>query len=426
MALTDGRREIVIAEDALEFLGAFVARRSWVRTLVVMDANTEEVAGRRVVKALPAKVNDVSVISFGERSGLLANEASVGRVEEALLATGGDSLVSVGSGVLTDITRYVASRSGREFIAVPTAASQDGYASSVAAMEFRGMKKTFPAVAPVAIFAEPSTIAAAPLVMTRSGLGDLLGKATSRVDWLASHALWGEAFSPEIADRMSGALVAAAKNVEAILTHSPESIASLLRGLIESGIAMAIVGNSRPASGAEHHVSHFFDLLAAQRLRPHAPHGLQVGYAAHFVMALQRFAFGGEIAEIEVPGEASRQGEERTWFAGHDDEVEAVLDEKRRFRADHLSAWPASASAWQEVRAQLSEALAIFPLVERALLAAGIPPTPGFLDVDGTMLRAALRSANRLRARYTVLDFLEGQGLLDAAIDKVLAPESAR
>lgn len=412
--------EIVIAEDALERLGGYVARRGWTQTLVVMDTNTADAAGSRVLAQLSAEKNRASAFCFAERTGLLADESSVARLEGALAKSVSDSIVVVGSGVLTDITRYVASHARREFISVPTAASQDGYASGVAAMEFGGMKKTFTAVAPIAIFAEPSTIAAAPIEMTRSGVGDLLGKATSRVDWLASHALWGEAFFPAVERRVTSALVDAATHVDAILGGSEGSIARLLRGLIDSGIAMAIVGSSRPASGSEHHVSHFFDLAAARGLRPHAPHGLQVGYACHFAMALQRFAFGGEVGQIALPDEPRARNEAREWFVGHDDEVEAVLDEKRRFQSEHAEAWPTTPSAWRDVKAGVDEAMSTFPLVKKALLVASIPTTPGFLDVDETILRAALRYANRLRARYTVLDFLEGQGLLDSAIDAVL------
>ena len=92
----------------------------------------------------------------------------------------------MGSGVITDITRYAAHLEDRDFVSVPTAASMDGYASGVAAMEFGGVKVTYPARAPLAIFADPAVLAAAPAELTRSGLGDLLGKATARIDWLAA------------------------------------------------------------------------------------------------------------------------------------------------------------------------------------------------------------------------------------------------
>lgn len=41
------------------------------------------------------------------------------------------------------------------------------------------------------------------------------------------------------------------------------------------------------------------------------------------------------------------------------------------------------------------------------------------------MLRAGLRYGGRLRARYTVVDFLEGQGVLEQALDEALSPDAA-
>jgi hypothetical protein len=67
--------------------------------------------------------------------------------------------------------------------------------------------------------------------------------------------------------------------------------------------------------------------------------------------------------------------------------------------------------------------MGVFPLIAEALSVARIPSEPGFLDLDASTLKATFRWANRIRARYTVLDFLEGQGRLDEAIDAVLSPE---
>jgi len=338
--------------------------------------------------------------------------------------TAADSLIAVGSGVITDITRYVAHRSGREFVSVPTAASMDGYASGVAAMEFHGMKATFPAVCPVAIFADPETVAAAPPDMTRSGVGDLLGKATARVDWLLAHALWGEGYCAEVEARVVGAVVETASRVDEILDRSPQAVPLLLSGLVESGVAMAMVGNSRPASGCEHHASHFWDLLAAQGHRPHGPHGLQVGYATRFAMRLQRFALDGSVAKLTTPRpvpDGAGAGAPGSWFAGHGAEVRAVMDAKRRFASDHESAWPRTAAAWRAARAQAGAAMDLFGLVTAALDAARIPAEPGFLGLDRATLETTFRVANRIRARYTVLDFLEGQNRLGEAVEAALA-----
>ena len=234
---------------------------------------------------------------FERRSGLDATPEAVERARAEL--ADGRVPVAVGAGVITDVVRYAAHTLGRDFVSVPTAASMDGYASSVAPLMLDGVKVTYPARSPRAIFADPRVVAAAPAELTRSGLGDLLGKATARVDWLAAHLLYGEPFSEPAAARMLDALSFATANAESVLAGDPAAVTGLLEGLIESGIAMAIVGSSRPASGCEHHASHFWDLLAARGLRPHAPHGLQVGYATRFAMRLQRFAFGGGVPALE-------------------------------------------------------------------------------------------------------------------------------
>ena len=189
-----------------------------------MDAGTEEAVGWRVVDELSHGNVPCRDLCFPERRGLLADETGVSRLADAVTEAETDVLVAVGSGVITDITRYVASRAGREFVSVPTAASMDGYASSVAAMEFGGMKTTFSATAPVAIFADSATVAAAPPEMTRSGLGDLLGKATARVDWLTSHALYGEPFCPEVERRVFEPVLEAATHVDEVLGQSAEAV----------------------------------------------------------------------------------------------------------------------------------------------------------------------------------------------------------
>jgi hypothetical protein len=111
----------------------------------------------------------------------------------------------------------------------------------------------------------------------------------------------------------------------------------------------------------------------------------------------------------------------RAWLDDPGPDVLAAIAEKRRFVAA-VARWPPDERAWTEVRGRLAEEMAGFPAVERALDVAGIPAAPGFLGIDDDLLRGTLRYANRLRARYTVLDFLEGQGALDEAIDAALGP----
>ncbi len=391
---------ILVEEGALEQLPRFVERPA----LVVMDTNTEAVAGARVARELGAE-------GLCLEADLHATEDTVARVRERL--RGG--LVAVGSGTLTDVVRYAAHGAGCDFVSVPTAASMDGYASSVAALERDGVKMTLPARAPKAILADPRIAAGAPAELTRAGIGDLLAKASARVDWLAGHLLYGEPWQELPAPPRL--------DPGALLGGDVDAVAELMRALIDSGLAMAAVGSSRPASGCEHHASHLWDLLAGRGERPRALHGLQVGYATGFAMNLQRYAFGGGVAVARRPRPPADPLDDAAcrWLGEPTAEVRAAVAEKQELIANVPASWPDDEERWAALRARMAPSLAGFDATADALRSAGIPERePGYLGIDAAMLRAGLRYGGRLRARYTVVDFLEGQGVLEQALDAVV------
>ena len=94
-----------------------------------------------------------------------------------------DYLIAVGSGTVHDITRYCAYTKGIPFVSCLTAASVDGFCSSVAAMTWDGFKKTFTAVAPKIVVADLNVISKAPMFLTKSGFGDMIGKFIALADW---------------------------------------------------------------------------------------------------------------------------------------------------------------------------------------------------------------------------------------------------
>ena len=111
-----------------------------------------------------------------------------------------DYLIAIGSGTIHDITRYCAYMKGIPFVSCPTAASVDGFCSSVAAMTWNGFKKTFEAAAPKIVLADLDIIAKAPMFLTNSGFGDMIGKFIALADWKIAHILTNEYFCPAIHD----------------------------------------------------------------------------------------------------------------------------------------------------------------------------------------------------------------------------------
>ena len=66
------------------------------------------------------------------------------------------------------------------------------------------------------------------------------------------------------------------ERADAIKRGLEESAWVVAKALVSSGVAMSIAGSSRPASGAEHLISHQLDRIAPDA----ALHGHQVGVAA--------------------------------------------------------------------------------------------------------------------------------------------------
>ncbi len=255
--------------------------------VMVCDDNTYAAAGQRV-EALCAPLWQGTGKSFQTiclavpAQGLHATEQVV---EEVMIAMGEcDLLIAVGSGTIHDITRYVATEKGLDFVSIPTAASVDGFLSSIAAMTWHGVKRSFPAKPPMALVSDSDVLAAAPYALTASGVGDLLGKYTALFDWRVSHLVTGEYICERVISLEEKALREVLACKDAVAAQDPRAVEAVMYGLILSGLAMQMVGNSRPASGSEHHVSHLVEMDVVTHDNP-ALHGEKVGVAAAKVAA---------------------------------------------------------------------------------------------------------------------------------------------
>lgn len=199
-----------------------------------------------------------------------------------------DYLIAVGSGTVHDITRFCAYKKGVPFVSCPTAASVDGFCSSVAAMTWDGFKKTFEAVAPHIVVADLDIISKAPMFMTNSGFGDMVGKFIALAEWKISHILTDEYFCKTIYDITMDATKAVISSVEEIKNGDVKAYEKLIYGLLMSGLAMQMLGNSRCASGAEHHISHLIEMQpTGLDASSDALHGEKVGVGT--LMACKKY-----------------------------------------------------------------------------------------------------------------------------------------
>lgn len=188
-----------------------------------------------------------------------ANDIFVEKVQKELTKEA-DILIAVGSGTVHDLTRYTAYTRNIDFISVPTAASVDGFVSSVAAMTWHGMKKTLTAQAPLYVLADTNIFSKAPFRLTASGISDLMGKYTALFDWKICHILTDEYFCETVYQLELEAVRKVEEVLDKIQTGDADAMEKLMYALILSGLAMQMIGNSRPASGAEHHMSHLWEM----------------------------------------------------------------------------------------------------------------------------------------------------------------------
>lgn len=227
---------------------------------------------------------------------LHANEHGVDLLMERL-PKNVEVLIAVGSGTIHDITRYCAYTLGIDFVSCPTAASVDGFCSSVAAMTWNGCKKTLTAVAPKLVIADIDIIKNAPMRLTRSGFGDMIGKYVALTDWKIGNILNGEFYCKRIADMTLNATQAVLDSVDGIINGDDEAFANLTYGLLLSGLAMQMMGNSRPASGAEHHISHIIEMApVGLGVSSDALHGEKVGVGT--LLAIEEYQRLGAQADV--------------------------------------------------------------------------------------------------------------------------------
>ena len=198
-----------------------------------------------------------------------------------------DAIVAIGGGRCLDVGKLAAAGAGLPFVAVPTQLSHDGVCSPIAVLPRTdgSAAESLVAVAPQAAFFSRPTLIRSPIASVRAGIGDLISNPLALRDWkLAADA------GLELVHPTAWHLSAESFGlVEPLLEEpfGPEHVEPWLIGLLahalaNSGLAMIAAGGSRPASGAEHKISHAIDELFGGR----AYHGAQVAFASLVSAAL--------------------------------------------------------------------------------------------------------------------------------------------
>jgi glycerol-1-phosphate dehydrogenase [NAD(P)+] len=195
-----------------------------------------------------------------------------------------ETVAGIGGGRTIDVTKFAAHMAGIPMVSVATSLANDGIASPVSSLVHESGKGSYGVVSPIAVVVDLDRVRCAPDPLATAGIGDAISNLSAIADWEMAAADTGET--------VDGLAVAMARSAAHAVLHQPGSARSdefltvLAEALILSGMAMAVAGSSRPASGADHEIMHAIDHLYPGT----ASHGELAGMGAVFCAYLREDA----------------------------------------------------------------------------------------------------------------------------------------
>ena len=422
--------EVMVGEGRLHETGTLVRRMTKAsRVLLCADEAGFQAAGPAVQTSLQAEGFEVTkhILPSAPLPKASVEEAEPFR---AALATDPKLFpVSVGSGVINDLTKYAAFKTDRRYVTVATAASMDGYTSAGAPLAQNGFKVTIPTRAPIAMLADLDIIANAPAEMNGWGYGDLAGKVPAGGDWIIADALGIEAIDktawPLVQDNLRFWL----SGPEGIAQGDADTVARLFVGLTAVGFAMEFHGSSRPASGADHQIAHMWEMEGVTFQDRKVSHGAAVSVGCVATLGLFDWLIQQDLTQLDIdaivanaPDLAAREAALTASIPDGQIAAKAHIE----LRAKHIDKAALSkrlvhlTDVWPDLRMRLQTHLLRRDDMAQMLRAAGAPVQPGDIGIKSAHFLRTLRAARYIRQRYTVFDLLEDTGLTEAAFHAVL------
>jgi glycerol-1-phosphate dehydrogenase [NAD(P)+] len=188
---------------------------------------------------------------------------------------------------------------------------------------------------------------------------------------------------------------------DGIRERNADAVGALMEALVAVGILMAYVGNSRPASGSEHHLSHYFEIVGIERGEEYLPHGIDVFFSAIETAKLREklldindiskfaFSFDKEKYEREI----------KRIYSSVADEVLALQEKMGWYSIDRVSVYKEKWSEICEVLSDCPSSSEMLSLCERVGLNYN-----DFVSLYGEeKIADALLYAKDLKDRYSVL-----------------------
>jgi len=218
-----------------------------------------------------------------------------------------------------------------------------------------------------------------------------------------------EVYNDEIAQRSLHAARECARISGDLENNYEENIRMMLEALIESGLCMVEMGNSLPASGTEHHFSHFWEMRMLIEDRPPALHGAKVGigtiYAARYWDKVRKISAAQAAqlaARTAAPTREAMEQEIRSVYGPASAQVLAIYRSWLEMDAAGYSAVKERiVKNWAGVQ-ELAEGVPTPAEVAGWLKKVGGPTRPAEIDISERDTRDAIYYAHYIRRTFTI------------------------
>lgn len=392
----DTNMELVdISQGALKNVPFYLKRKKISAIYMVADQHTYEAAGQSLESILKEAGIDTDVYMIEAKEEVIPDEKTVMSVIFGMKKEY-DLIIAVGSGTINDICKYVSFKLKMEYIVCATAPSMDGFASAGATLMVNHLKTTMECHVPMAIFADVDVLKKAPMAMITAGLGDILGKYTCLCDWKLASIINGEYYCEEIVKMVQGYIQKVVDTAKQVQIRSPEAIAAITEALIGTGIVMSFVGNSRSASGSEHHISHYWEMKFLSEGRKPALHGTKVAIGTIAIIRSCEM-----LLKMDIDFARAR-------------EVAAAYEEKA-----HAQRIKVIEEKWPAIKAMIKETIPKVSYVENILCQLGAPYNPEQVGVGKNMVAKSIIAAKEVRNGYGLLQLLWDLGIAEEMGEKI-------
>ena len=404
---------VAFHDDAVAQLPGFIPPPP-LRIAVICDERTRAAAGLEACEVLRAAGYAVAEIVLESPAGRwpicdeLTHAWIAGRLDNPQM------LLACGSGVISDLAKWVAGDLGLPYVCLATAASMNGYTSANVAPTIGGVKSLLRSRPAAAVVSTPGVLKSAPYEMTAAGLGDVLAKSVSSADWLMNSRLFGDYYCAQAVGLIAQIEPLYLECPKALRAGDASATEALFQALLLTGAAMTMAESSAPASGGEHMISHTLDMMDSLDGAGHDLHGRQVGVGTVIASELYR-----RLLAIERPVFREPPAVDAKFWGALAPSIQQEYAKKLP-RLAQVAKSLSTGDAWENLRAELSAMVRPSEVIRDCLRDAGAAWRPADIGCDAARVRTALLHAHEIRSRVTVLDLAWMTGIMPAAAEVVV------